>query len=288
MNAQEVRAILHAHGLRPRKGLGQNFLLDRKALARIVRAAQLSPDEIVVEIGPGLGALTEHLVRHAGHVVAVELDERLLTILRARLGHEERLHLVHGDILRVDVPQVIRAHVSPPEPVRYKVVANLPYTITSPAIRHLLESTPPPERLVLLVQREVAERIAATPGDMSLLAVHVQFYGRPRVVAHVPAGAFYPRPKVTSAVLEIVPHSMPPVPAEERALFFRIVEAGFHQRRKQLRNALAASLGLPKAQAEALLLAAGVEPRRRAETLSLQEWARLHAAYRERDKQGRP
>lgn len=279
MKAREVRALLEAHGIRPRKGLGQNFLLDETVLDHIVAAAHLSLEDIVVEIGPGLGVLTARLLEHAGHVVAVELDDKLVEILRDRFAGEGRLHLVHGDILQVDVPQTIRDLLSPPEPLHYKVVANLPYAITSPAIRHLLESAPPPDRIVLLVQREVAERIAASPGDMNLLAVRVQLYGRPRIVARVPAGAFYPRPKVESAVLEIVPHSTPPVQVEDLSCFLRLVEAGFHQPRKQLRNALAAGLGLPKQEVERLLEAAGIDPRRRAETLSLQEWERLYRAF---------
>ncbi len=279
MKAREVRAILEAHGVRPRKGLGQNFLLDETVLDRIVEAAQLEPQDIVVEIGPGLGALTARLLEHAGHVVAVELDDKLVEILRRRFASEDRLLLVHDDILRVNVPQVIREWLSPPEPLRYKVVANLPYSITSPAINHLLESRPPPERIVLLVQREVAERIAARPGDMNLLAVRVQLYGQPRIVARVPASAFYPRPKVESAVLEIVPHVIPPVRVEDVRGFMRLVEAGFRQRRKQLRNALAAGLGLPKQEVERLLEAANIDSRRRAETLSLQEWEQLYRAF---------
>jgi 16S rRNA (adenine1518-N6/adenine1519-N6)-dimethyltransferase len=184
---------------------------------------------------------------------------------------------VEGDILQLDPAEVIRSSwfPDPGSPFEYVVVANLPYYITSAAIRHLLEADLPPTRLVLTVQREVALRIVAGPGDMSLLALSVQFYGQPRIVARIPAGAFVPPPQVDSAVVRIDTYPAPPVDVADTRAFFRVVRAGFGQKRKQLKNSLAAGLGLPAAQTSAALTRAGVDPTRRAQTLSLEEWASL-------------
>jgi 16S rRNA (adenine1518-N6/adenine1519-N6)-dimethyltransferase len=272
-----VRELLDKYGLRLRKGLGQHFLADPNILRKIVDAAELTPEATVLEIGPGLGTLTRWLTQAAGRVVAVELDEAMVQALGSELGHVLNLEVVQGDILQLDPPALIRNPQSPnlPSPPEYVVVANLPYYITSAVLRHVLEADPPPRRLVLTVQREVAARMVAGPGDMSLLAVSVQFYGRPRLVARIPAGAFIPPPKVDSAVVRIDTFAAPPVHVSDTESFFRIVRAGFGQKRKQLRNALAGGLGLSSAQVTAALARAGVEPSRRAETLSLEEWAAL-------------
>jgi 16S rRNA (adenine1518-N6/adenine1519-N6)-dimethyltransferase len=298
-----VRDLLDKYNLRPRKGLGQNFLADPNILRKIVEAADLTPDATVLEIGPGLGMLTRFLSRAAGRVVAVELDEALFDLLRQELAGLPNLELVQGDILQLDVGELVEGRrvkgegqpsaVQPPtsnlqsptsnaqpptsnlESLSYTVVANLPYYITSAAIRHVQEATPPPRRIVLTVQREVAERIVAAPGELSLLAVSVQFYGRPRIVARIPAGAFVPPPKVDSAVVRIDTHPAPPVEVADVEAFFRVVRAGFGQKRKQLKNSLAAGLGLPGGEAAAALARAGVDPQRRAQTLSLAEWAGL-------------
>jgi 16S rRNA (adenine1518-N6/adenine1519-N6)-dimethyltransferase len=282
-----VRELLDKYNLRPRKGLGQHFLADPNILRKIVEAAELSPETAVLEIGPGLGTLTRLLARSAGRVVAVELDEAMLGLLREELAYLPNLELVQGDILQLDPVALIRG-LKPPNlqspnlespnlqsPLIYTVVANLPYYITSAAIRHLLEANPPPRRLVLTVQREVAERMVAGPGDMSLLAVSVQFYGRPRIVAKISGGAFVPPPKVDSAVVRIDTYDAPPVPVPDADAFFRVVRAGFGQKRKQLKNALVAGLGLPSAEVVGAMTRAGVDPRRRAQTLSLGEWADL-------------
>lgn len=263
--------------LRPRKELGQHFLVDPNILRKIVGAAELSPEAVVLEIGPGLGTLTQCLAQAAGRVVAVELDEGMIGLLRGELAHLSNLELVQGDILQIDPAELIRdpESSSPQSPLAYTVVANLPYYITSAVIRHLLEADPPPRRLVLTVQREVAKRIVAGPGDMSLLAVSVQFYGRPRVVAKIPAGAFIPPPRVDSAVICINTYGAPPVDVPSTQTFFRVVRAGFGQKRKQLKNTLAAGLGLPAGEVSTALARAGVDPRRRAQTLSLAEWASL-------------
>jgi 16S rRNA (adenine1518-N6/adenine1519-N6)-dimethyltransferase len=279
----DPREVLRRHGLQPRKGLGQNFLVDRRALERIVAAADLAPHDTVLEVGPGVGQLTRLLSEAAGRVVAVELDRQMVAVLRQELADRPNVQIVEADILEVD-PGALAAGRP------YKVVANLPYYITSAALRHLLEAQPPPSLLVVTVQQEVAERITAAPGEMSLLAVSVQFYGRPRRVARIPAGAFYPPPKVDSAALriDVYPPEERPVQVDDVEGFFRVVRAGFGQRRKQLRNSLAAGLRLDSGQVEAALERAGIDSRRRAETLSLAEWAALARELGEQPQPSRP
>ncbi len=269
-----VPALLRAHGVRPRKRLGQNFLTDPVALGRIVAAGELTIDDIVVEVGAGLGTLTRRLAEQAGLVVAVELDDDLVTILRKQTAGLPNVRIIHGDILQIRDLGV--AHRG------YKVVANLPYYITSAVLRRFLGEPPRPERMVVTVQREVAQRLVAEPGDMSLLAVSVQLYGRPRVVARVPPGAFYPPPQVDSAVVRVDVGERPVIAFRgeassgiEEAFFFEVVKAGFGQKRKMLRNALSAGLRVPSSRVEEALRRAGVDPRRRAQTLSLQEWAQV-------------
>jgi 16S rRNA (adenine1518-N6/adenine1519-N6)-dimethyltransferase len=278
---QSIPALLRAHGLHPRKSLGQNFLVDPVALGRIVAAAELSSDDVVVEVGAGLGTLTRPLAARAGHVIALELDGRLVEILREQLADLPNVEIVHGDVLQFSGSASLRGRTLTNR--NYKVVSNLPYQITSAVLRHFLEKEPRPRLMVVTVQREVAERIVAGPGKMSLLAVSVQFYGQPRLVARIPAGAFYPPPQVDSAVVRIDVGERPAAWLEEEAdagrideaAFFRVVRAGFSQKRKTLRNSLSAGLGLSPALVEEALGQAGVKPQRRAETLSLLEWAHV-------------
>lgn len=270
----DVRALLHRYGLEPSRDLGQHFLVDGRALARIVAAAELTPDEAVLEIGAGIGNLTRRLALAAGRVVAVEIDRRFQPALQAELEGLPNVEVVWGDILALDPAALM-------ENQPYKVVANLPYGITSAVLRHLLEARVPPQRAVVTVQREVAERIVARGGRMSLLAVSVQFYGQPRLLFRLSPGAFYPPPEVESAVLRIDRHPRPPVEVEDREMFFRLVRAGFTHPRKQLANSLAAGLGVSPSEAARLLAAAGIDPRVRAERLSLADWARLARALRE-------
>jgi len=278
-------------GIHPKKGLGQNFLIDPEHRARIVAAAELTSADTVLEVGPGPGVLTELIAEQAGRVIAVELDDRLMPLLRNRFADQPHVSIVHADILKVDVGKLVsestnqRINESPDGETRithhasrithYKVIANLPYYITSAAIRHLLESAPPPELLVLTVQREVAERMVAAPPEMSLLALGVQFYCTARIVGRIPAGAFYPAPKVESAVVRLDRRAEPVVPGVTSEAFFRAARAGFSQPRKQLRNSLAAGLGLAPVAVERWLAAVGIDPRRRAETLTLTEWGAL-------------
>jgi len=272
-----VRRLLERWDLRPSKALGQNFLVNQTILEKIVTAAELTPGDIVLEVGAGLGTLTERLARHTGHVVAVELDQRLMPVLQSVLADFDNITLIQGDILTLDPAASISAASiqHPASSTQYKVVANLPYYITSAVLRHLLEASLKPQRMVIMVQREVAERIVAKPGQMSLLAVSVQFYGRPRLLFRIKPGSFYPPPEVESAVVRVDLHATPPVPTEDTAAFFRVVRAGFAQRRKQLRNSLAAGLGQSSDEVVAKLRKVGVDPRRRAQTLSLEEWVNV-------------
>jgi 16S rRNA (adenine1518-N6/adenine1519-N6)-dimethyltransferase len=263
-------AILRAHGLRADKALGQNFLQDPSALEKITTAAEIRPTDTVLEVGPGLGALTRHLAVAAKHVVAVELDARLLPALQETISGYANVEIVHGDMLKLSPAKII------PVP-DYLVVANIPYYITSALLRHLLETTPRPRRVVLTVQKEVAERICAAPGDMSLLALSVQVYGQPRVVGVIPADAFHPAPKVDSAVVRIDLSPAPFIPYTLLDTFFALAKAGFSQKRKQLRNSLSAGMKKSPAEIEETLRAAGIDPQRRAETLSLEEWRELTA-----------
>ncbi len=259
-------STLNQLGIRPSKALGQNFLHDAAIVRRIADSAELKPDDVVVEIGPGLGVLTRELSERAGRVIAIELDARL-----AR--HVRGLSLPHTEVVEMDVLKADLAEITAGEP--YVVVANLPYSVAAAAIAHLLESDAPPKRLIVMVQREVAERICARPPDMSILAVAVQFFGDPRILFRVGPGAFVPAPKVESAVLRIDIRETPPLDALERSRFFNLVRAGFGQRRKQLLNSLAAGLEQEKAATSEALERAGIDPRRRAETLTVEEWLKL-------------
>jgi 16S rRNA (adenine1518-N6/adenine1519-N6)-dimethyltransferase len=269
-----IRELLRELNLRPSKALGQHFLHDPKIVRRIADLAGLTREDLVVEIGPGLGVLTRELAARAGKVIAIELDARLADYLRRQFA-STNVEIVHGDALAVDY-----AGLTEERP--YQVVANLPYSVATAIIERLLTGEHPPERLVVMVQREVAERLAAHPPDMTLLSVAAQFYATPRIAFRIGAGAFVPPPKVESAVILLERREETPLPRAEHARFFRVVRAGFAQRRKRLANALAAGLGLPKEDVEAALVAAGIDPGRRAETLTLEEWLKLYQALRER------
>jgi len=284
-SGQEVRALLREYGLHPIKGLGQNFLVDRRVLCRIVEAAELEPTDVVLEVGPGLGTLTCALAERADHVIAVELDERLVEILSHTLADYPNVEIVHGDILELDLANLVGYKMQDARckalsaPCTYKVVANLPYYITSAILRHLLEAEAKPQLMVVTVQREVAQRLVAGPGQMSLLAVSVQFYGEPQIVARVPARAFYPSPQVSSAVVRIDVRESPPFEVEDVDRFFAVVRAGFSQRRKQLRNSLSQGLRMPVEEAVEALRRCGIDERRRAQSLSVEEWGRLYREF---------
>jgi 16S rRNA (adenine1518-N6/adenine1519-N6)-dimethyltransferase len=268
VSALNIPALLRAHGLRPNKRLGQNFLIDEIHLARIVEAAGVGPNDEVLEVGAGLGSLTRHLAAVARRVVAVELDAALLPILREQTAEQANIEIVQGDILRLQLAKLV---TSP----GYLVVANIPYYLTSNLIRHLLEAEPRPARLALTVQVEVAERACAAPPEMSLLALSVQLYGAPRIAHRIPAGAFFPAPKVDSAVLVVDLYPQPKLPEGKVDAFFRLTKAAFAQKRKTLANSLAALPEWTKDEVAARLEAAGIDPMRRPQTLSLEEWGRL-------------
>jgi 16S rRNA (adenine1518-N6/adenine1519-N6)-dimethyltransferase len=261
-------SLLKRYDLRPHKGLGQNFLQDPLALETIVSAASIQPTDTVLEIGPGLGSLTRYLAVAAKEVVAVELDANLLPPLEAVLAPYKNIRLIHGDILKLAPSEFIAQK-------DYLVVANIPYYITSAVIRHLLEHEAKPRRIVLTIQKEVAQRICAAPGDMSLLALSVQVYGKPRIAARIPAEAFFPAPKVESAVLVVDIYAAPLIETAWLDKFFKLIKAGFSQKRKTLRNSLSAGLHLSPTAAAELLTRANIDPQRRAETLSIEEWETL-------------
>ena len=267
----QTRARLRQLGIRGGRRLGQNFLVNRGVLHQIVAAAELEPADTVIEVGPGLGLLTKELVQRAGRVIAIELDERLAGALGQALHHPSNLNIIKDDVLRVDPAALI----APFQVSTYKVVANLPYYITSPTLRHFLEARVKPSLLVVMVQQEVGQTIVARPGDMSLLSVSIQFYGQPRIVCKVPAKCFLPQPKVDSVLLRIDVYREPPVKVTDQSRFFNLVRAGFGSRRKQLHNSLAHGLQIETQKAVSLLEQAGIDPKRRAETLSLEEWAGL-------------
>ena len=260
-----VPSLLRSYGIRPDKSLGQNFLVKNLWLERIVEIAEISSDKTVLEVGPGLGSLTRLLAERAHAVVAVELDGRLIPPLEEVLASYQNVYIVKGDILALNPDQLIDSD-------DYLVVANIPYYITSALIRHLLEARQRPIRMILTVQREVADRICAEPGRMNLLALSVQVYGLPQMKAKIPASAFYPPPKVDSAIVRGDIYPTPAIPIPDLETFFRLAKAGFSQKRKTLRNALSGGMAWSKSESEHYLREAGIDPNRRAETLNLDEW----------------
>jgi len=266
----QVKNLLRQSGLKARKSLGQHFLIDEAILSTIIEAAELSSKDTVIEVGPGLGILTAELARHAGKVIAVELDTRLASLLQCRLASLTNLRVINADILKVKTSQLLGGKR------KYKVVANLPYYITSPVLRYFVEASPKPSLMVMMVQKEVGEAIVAGPGKMSLLAVSLQVYSEPRIISHVPAQSFYPQPKVDSVILrfDILPE--PAVKVADMNDFFEVVRSGFSSPRKQLHNSLAHGLGIKPSEVAPLLGKANIASQRRAETLNLEEWAKLY------------
>ena len=272
---RELRNVLFAHNMRPNKAFGQNFLINRSILQAIIEAAEITADDTILEVGSGTGVLTRELAKRANRVVAVEIERDMLALLAETTQPYPNVELVARNLLFLDPVEFFGQSA-------YKLVANLPYYITAPTFRHFLESANPPRVLVVMVQWEVAQRITALPGDMSLLAVSVQFYGQPRIIARVPAQAFYPAPKVDSAILRIDVGAQGAsddraalTTREERDHFFRVVQAGFSERRKQLHNSLTHGLHYKNELVRAWLAQAQIEASRRAETLSIEEWLRL-------------
>jgi 16S rRNA (adenine1518-N6/adenine1519-N6)-dimethyltransferase len=280
---EQTQRYLQRLDLKARKKLGQHFLVDEEALTAIAEAAELNQDDVVIEVGPGLGVLTEELVKQAGGVIAVELDDRLAEILKKKMSAVANFTVINKDILKVKPqelllePAAVKALKG--RPLCYKVVANLPYYITSAVLRYFLEASPQPSVIVVMVQKEVAQAIAAGQGKMSLLSMSVQFYGKPEIVRIVPSQSFYPPPEVDSAVLKIKIYDKPALDIDDIDGFFNLVRAGFTASRKQLPNSLAQGLKCNKEDVISMLEEAGIDPKRRAETLSLEEWGELWKVY---------
>ena len=268
-----VHYICKRFDIKMSKKLGQNFLIKRGIVDEIVHAAELMPGEPVLEVGPGIGTLTQGLAQSGADVTAIELDRRLLDVLDITLASYDNVRIVHGDVLKLDVPTIMNHKP-------FKVVANLPYYITTPIIMSLLESKLPIERLVVMVQKEVALRMVAKPGtkDYGALSVAVQYYTEPDIVLDVPPKSFLPAPAVTSSVIRCVLRDKPPVDVIDEKLFFRVVKAGFAQRRKTFSNTMKTT-GLSKDRIEELLVKANIDGQRRGETFTLQEFADVANAW---------
>ncbi len=274
------RQLLRQFGVKPRKSLGQHFLIDESVLDCILSAAELSSGDIVVEVGPGLGILTEGLAKQGAQVIAVELDSKLVALLKRRLAAFHNVKIINADILRVSPRQLLESKLAVSALFQgYKVIANLPYYITSPLLRHFFEAIPQPSEMIVMVQKEVGEAMVATPGNMSLLSVKTQFYSKPSIISYVPASSFYPPPRVDSVILRLDVYSQPPIEVPNAASFFDVVIHGFSSPRKQIHNSLAHSLDMPPSQVTLLLEKTGIEGQRRAETLSLEEWRELWKVF---------
>ncbi|ATW26483.1 16S rRNA (adenine(1518)-N(6)/adenine(1519)-N(6))-dimethyltransferase RsmA [Candidatus Formimonas warabiya] len=274
-----TREIVHKYGLNIRKSLGQNFLIEPKFIQKIIDAAGLDQNKVVVEIGPGIGALTQALATHAGYVIAVEIDQGLTRVLKEIFAPVSNVTIVHGDAMKVNFDQLVAEvpHRQEP-PFPYKIVANLPYYITTPMIMRLLEEGFQFSSLVLMVQREVAQRIMAHPAtkDYGALSIGVQYHCSPSLVSLVPPTVFHPRPEVDSAIIKLEKREHPAVHVSDERLFFSLVKAAFNQRRKTLLNALSNSgLLLSKNSWQEVLIESGIDPQRRGETLNLEEFASL-------------
>ncbi len=264
--------LLKKYGIKPKKSLGQNFLIEPAGLNKVIDAAALTTTDEVLEIGAGLGSLTYLLAQSARQVTAVEIDRTMLPPLRKALAEFDNVRIIEGDILELKPDELLQVQ-------DYVVVANIPYYISSAIIRHLMEAQRRPKRVVLTVQKEVAERVLAKDGKMSLLSLSVQVFGQVSMAGVIPAGSFLPTPEVDSAVLKVELFPEPLIPFEQQQAFFRLAHAGFGQKRKTLRNSLSAGLSLSGSEVETILTNTGIDPQRRAETLTIVEWKRLTEAW---------
>ncbi|MBI1888325.1 MAG: ribosomal RNA small subunit methyltransferase A [Candidatus Spechtbacteria bacterium] len=264
---QTLKNLLRKYSIEPTKYLGQNFLIDEKALQNLIDAANLSKDDVVIEVGAGVGTITVELLKRAKKVIAVEKDKALIPILKEATKSFKNIEIIVGDILKIDLSFVIS---------HWSLIGNIPYYLTAPLLRKFLEAQNPPSLIVLMVQKEVAQRICASPPDMSILAVSVQVYAKPEIVAYVSRTSFWPTPKVDSAIIKVVPY-----PHDRKfnvRKFFLVLKTGFSNPRKQLINNLSKGLKLNRMQTEQWLASSRIDPKRRAETLSVDEWIRLSAS----------
>lgn len=259
-----IKELFAKHEAKASKGLGQNFLIDKNILAKIIDSADIKKNDDILEVGSGIGTLTKELAKRAKKVIAVEKDRKMIEILKETLKDFNNIEIIQDDILKTKLKI----------PKKYKLVANIPYYLTSPLIRKFLEDKSPPEEMVLMLQKEVAQRICAKPPDMNLLAVSVQFYAEPKIISYVSKNCFWPAPKVDSAIIKIVPHISYRSPASVKN-FFDVAKAGFSHPRKQLIGNLSKMLKLERAQTKKWLLANNIKPEQRAETLSIKDWKNL-------------
>lgn len=272
----QTKSELRRLNLRARKGLGQHFLVDEQVLRGLISAVALTPGDTVIEVGPGMGILTRELAKGADRVIAVEIDTTMAAALREALVPLPNVTIINADILESDPLLLLGVKTT------YKVVGTLPYYIATAVLRHFLEAQIKPISIIVTVQKEVAQAIAAPPGKMSLLSVSVQLYGKPTIVDYIPPQSFYPPPKVDSAIVRVDVYERPLVTIADEATFFSIVRGGFSAPRKQLRNSLALGLEMSTGEATSLLEEAGIEQKRRAETLNLEEWARVYQVFIEK------
>ncbi|MBU1255730.1 ribosomal RNA small subunit methyltransferase A [Patescibacteria group bacterium] len=267
-----IKNLIKKYDLRINKLMGHNFLINPRVLQKIIETADLKND-IVLEVGPGLGTLTQELAKKAKKVIAVEKDKQMNEVLKETLKDFDNIEIVEGDILKIlkQKPSILKNS-------KYKVVANIPYYLTSPLIRMLLESDNPPEEIVLMIQKEVAQRITAQPPKMNLLAISVQFYAQPKTISYISKASFWPEPKVDSAIIRITPHPsviLRAKPEESHQRFFKIVKAGFSSPRKQLANNLSEKLKIDKEKIKTALAECELNPQARAESLNVEDWKKL-------------
>jgi 16S rRNA (adenine1518-N6/adenine1519-N6)-dimethyltransferase len=271
MTITEILKILAQYNLKPKKLLGQNFLIDQNILNKIVKAAELTPTDNVLEVGAGLGVLTKQLIARVNQVLAVELDKSLFFVLKQELRKAKNLKLVNADILKIKIAELEEYFAQKP----YKVVANIPYNITSNFLRKFLELEYQPNQLVLLIQKEVAQRIVAKPGQMSILSVSVQYYSEPKIIDYVSKNCFFPKPTVESAIIKLKVKDKAELEPKDEKRFFQLVKIGFSAKRKQLQNNLANGLHISRDQVKVALKKAGLKETARAQELALDDWNTL-------------
>lgn len=266
MNLTDIKNICQMYNIVPTKSKGQNFLFDQNVVEKIIQSANLTKNDTVLEIGPGLGVLTDYLIKESGQVVAVELDKKLINFLHKKYQQADNLEIIEGDILKLAVSSL---KLKTP----YKIVANLPYNITSNFIRNFLETDSPPTEIIIMIQKEVAKRIIAKKGEMSLLSLSVQFYAEPKILFEVSRNSFWPSPKVDSAVINLKLKDK--IPFDDPKLFFKVAKIGFSAKRKQLHNNLANGLHLKSDEIKTILKKNGLNEKIRAQDLAMEDWIRL-------------
>lgn len=265
---KSIKKILEERGVYPSKKLGQNFLISEKILHEIIKTSNVKENDTILEVGPGLGMLTKELAIRAKRVIGVEKDKRLVEFLKEKFSNNKKINIKEGDILNFDEKNIAN---------NYKLIANLPYSVATEVIRKFLESKNPPSLFVIMIQKEVGERICASPPNMSKLSVFSNSYGLPEITTSVPRSAFWPQPKVTSVIVKIIPEKKVPDGLEEK--FEKLVKAGFSHPRKQLLKNLYRGMGIEKEKAKKWIEGSGIDPTRRAETLNVKEWIILLENY---------